>query len=78
MNAAAPKGPNTKWAVERRRFTDTGSETFRIGTVSWVGDGYRFTSNVASHGNSRKSHPTFEACLPRWVGYPDSCETRAI
>jgi hypothetical protein len=67
--------PTTRWAVERRL---TDGHVIKLGSVRWDGDGYRFTSHVASHGNSRKSHPTFEACLPRWVGYPDHCETRAL
>lgn len=71
--------PNTRWAVERRFFKDNGpDEICRIGTVRYDGEGYRFTSNVASHGNSRKSHPTFDACMPRWVHYPNGCETREL
>jgi hypothetical protein len=66
----------TKWAVERRLADGT---VARLGTVHRVAiNGYRFVSNVAGHGNSRKGHPTFEACLPRWVGYPDRCETRVL
>lgn len=75
---ATDKAPCTKWAVEHRAFTQNGDVVTRLGTVAWKGDGYRFTSNVASHGNSRKSHPTFEACMPRWVRYPDGCETRCL
>lgn len=68
-----------KWAVEKRLFNENGgTDMWRLGTVVLRDDGYRFTSNVASHGNSRKAHSTFEACLPRWVGYPDGCETRRL
>jgi hypothetical protein len=36
---------------------------------------WRFLPNVSGKSPSRKYHPTFEKCLPRWVGYPDSCES---
>lgn len=71
-----------KWAVERRAFNggDQPDTLVRLGTVTRVGygGGYRFTSNVASHGNSRKLHKTFAQACPRWVGYPDGCETREL
>lgn len=38
-------------------------------------EGWRFIPNVASHKSSRKFHATMERCVPRWVGYPDHCET---
>lgn len=69
------KKPTTRWAVERRL---ADGSVYRLGSVRVTDGGYRFTSNVGSHGNSRKSHPTLKACLPRWVGYPDRCETRAL
>jgi len=71
---------NTSWAVERRLVTRDGKSscTWRIGSVRKTWEGFRFTSHVASHKSSRKAHPTFEACLPRWTGYPDKCETRRI
>jgi hypothetical protein len=49
--------------------------TYRLGTAVDYPDGWRFISNVAAHKNSRKFHPTMEKCLPRWVGYPDHCES---
>jgi hypothetical protein len=35
---------------------------------------WRFLPNMLGRMASRHFHPTFEACLPRWVGYPDSCD----
>jgi hypothetical protein len=52
-----------------------GGSSYRLGTAVQREDGWRFISNVASHKNSRKSHPTMEKCLPRWLGYPDSCRS---
>ena len=37
--------------------------------------GWRFVPNVSSRRPSRYEHKTWEACLPRWVGYPDYCES---
>jgi hypothetical protein len=37
--------------------------------------GWRFFPRVSGREPSRKFYPTLEACLPRWVGYPDSCES---
>lgn len=67
------------WAVERRL---PDGQVFRLGTVVLRGDclgfGYRFIPAVSSRKPSRKVHATFEKCLPRWVGYPDNCETRKL
>jgi hypothetical protein len=35
------------------------------------GFGWRFFPSVAGRQPSKKSYPTLEACLPRWIGYPD-------
>jgi hypothetical protein len=59
-----------------RRLADGG--LFRLGSAVKKADGWRFFSNVASHRGSRKFHPTFVACLPRWVGYPNRCETEYL
>lgn len=64
------------YAVERR--TADMATVSRLGTVSKGCDGYRFIPNVSGRKPSRKAHPTMEACLPRWVGYPDRCETRVL
>lgn len=69
------KEPTTRLAVERRL---ADGSVARLGTVNKVGNGYFFISNVASHGNSRKAHPTLKDCLPSWVGYPNRCETREL
>lgn len=55
-----------------------GGGTYTLGTAVRYNEGWRFLSNVASHKSSRKYHPTMEACLPKWVGYPDHCESEAV
>ena len=40
--------------------------------------GWRFLPNVASRKPSRKAHKTMERCLPRWVGYPDHCQSEEV
>lgn len=60
-----------------RRLQD--GSTYRLGTAVQYQDGsWRFISNVTSHKSSRKYHPTMKRCIPRWVGYPDRCESEAI
>lgn len=59
-----------------RRLQD--GSVYRLGTAVEYADGWRFISNVASHKSSRKYHSTMEKCLPRWVGYPDRCESVAV
>jgi hypothetical protein len=56
-----------------RRLAD--GSTYHLGSAVRYADGWRFLSNVASHSNSRKTHPAMEKCVPRWVGYPDKCES---
>lgn len=63
------------WAVER---TLGSGDVLRLGTVRWVGDGYRFFPNVAGRKPSRKTFGSIAASLPRWVGYPCRCETRGL
>ncbi len=48
---------------------------YRIGTAYQNENGWRFIPSDAVHRCSRKSHPTMEKCIPRWVGYPDGCES---
>ena len=57
-----------------RRDVVTGSERV-LGTLVKRHDGWWFMSNVASHGNSRKAHQTWEAALPRWTGGINAVET---
>jgi len=59
-----------------RRLPD--GSVYRLGTAVGTEAGWRFFPNVASRRSSRKAHPTMEKCLPRWVGYPDSCESREL
>ena len=56
-----------------RRLSD--GSVFRLGTAVQYESGWRFISGSTSHGNSRKFHPTMERCIPRWVGYPNKCES---
>lgn len=51
---------------------------YHLGTAVEFAGGWRFLSNVSSHKSSRKLHATMKKCLPRWVGYPDHCESVAI
>jgi len=54
--------------------------TYCLGTAIYYSSygGWRFLPNVSGHSISRKFWPTWEACLPRWVGYPDRCQTRPV
>jgi len=47
---------------------------------SVLGDpgGWRFFPNVSGRKPSLKRHATMEKCLPRWVGYPDHCESMKV
>jgi hypothetical protein len=56
-----------------RRLPD--GSRYRLGTAVRYLDRWRFLSNVASHRSSRKYHSTMKSCVPRWVGYPDYCES---
>ena len=44
-----------------------------LGAASFNGSGWRFLPAVSGHKPSRKLHPTWEACIPRWVHYPNGC-----
>lgn len=50
----------------------------KLGTAVNYTDGWKFIPNGSSHKVSRKFHPTMEKCLPRWLGYPDMCESVAV
>lgn len=49
--------------------------TYRLGTAAKNEAGWRFLPAVSGRKTSTKAHETWEECLPRWVGYPDGCET---
>jgi hypothetical protein len=59
-----------------RRLND--GSTYHLGTAVQSNLGWRFIPNVSSHRSSRKFHPTMAKCLPRWVGYPDRCDSFAV
>ena len=48
---------------------------YRLGTAFKNDRGWKFYPHVAGRRPSAKFHVTWEACLPRWVGYPDACES---
>ena len=50
-----------------------------VGTLGHAinyGKGWKFYPQVAGRHASRKFHSTMEACLPKWIGYPDRCVVR--
>jgi hypothetical protein len=51
---------------------------YRLGTAVHYDYGWKFISNVSSHKSSRKFHETMERCVPRWVGYPNHCESEEV
>jgi hypothetical protein len=59
-----------------KRFPD--GTSFKLGVAVNGPEGWRFLPNVSGHKISRKSHPTMEKCLPRWLGYPDRCESEVV
>ena len=67
---------NVCYFVVERRLAD--GTVGKLGSVRKARDGYRFNPSVFGYKASRKGHPTLEACLPKWVGYPDRCETREV
>lgn len=62
-----------------RRFHGTNEKpgyTFGyLGCAVQLAEGWKFIPLVSGKSTSRKFHATWEKCLPRWVGYPDSCES---
>ena len=56
-----------------RRLND--GTLYMLGAAVEYAEGWRFVPNVAAHKSSRKFHPTMERCVPRWVGYPNKCES---
>jgi len=59
-----------------RRLAD--GTRFLLGTACRNELGWRFIPNVVARKSSRKNHPTLRACLPRWIGYPDHCESEEV
>jgi hypothetical protein len=66
----------------KRRLLGTGGRTYTLGFAVFKDDcggkGWKFFPKVGQHQPSRKYHETWEKCLPRWVGYPDSCESEVV
>jgi len=68
----------TNYRFIRRLAGNGGRDTYHLGTAVHTEQGWRFIPNVSGRKSSRKFHPTMEKCLPRWVGYPDRCESMAV
>ncbi len=66
----------TSYRFFRRTMPDGGKAL--LGTATKRSDGWRFVPNTSGRKPSRKAHPTMEKCLPKWVGYPDRCESEAV
>jgi len=62
------------------KFTRTLADgtVFILGYAAESGAGWRFIPHRADRRPSRKAHDTWEQCIPRWVGYPDQCESEVI
>lgn len=57
-----------------------GGKPYKLGeAIFYPTSGWRFVPEVRFLLNgrriSRKFWPTMESCIPRWVGYPDGCES---
>lgn len=56
--------------------SDPASDRYLVGVAAYHKDkGWRFFPRISGKLPSRVYHPTWEKCVPRWVGYPDRCET---
>jgi hypothetical protein len=71
-------GPTpTETIVVVRRFADG-----KCGLLGFAGyvthHGWRFIPHGSGRFPSRRFWPTWEACLPDWVGYPGGCETMTL
>jgi hypothetical protein len=44
-----------------------------LGAATRNSRGWLFLPAVSGHKPGRKRHSTWEACLPRWVNYPNGC-----
>jgi hypothetical protein len=59
---------------------------YHLGTAIYYSDcyrdGWRFEPSLAQRNAGRKrsrgTYPTMEKCLPRWLGYPNHCESVEI
>ena len=58
-----------------RRFPN--GDASRLGHASYRPDlGWKFFPANARNKPSRKFWETMDGCLPRWLHYPDGCESR--
>jgi hypothetical protein len=55
-----------------------GGSIFKLGTAVQHSRSWRFIPNVAGRKPSSKFHATMRECLPRWIGYPNRCESVAV
>lgn len=49
-----------------------------IGMVSLFNKGWKFNPYIFGRNRSTKFHETWEKAIPKWVGYPNSCETEVV
>jgi hypothetical protein len=61
----------------RRRLAGT-DKVYEIGRCQLGPCGWRFFPLTTAHSISRKAWPSWESCIPRWVGYPHRCETEVV
>ena len=52
-----------------------GSKGPIIGFCVEYRDGWRFMPNMCSRKPSKKSHATWEKCIPRWTGHPNATQS---
>lgn len=64
--------------VEYVRRPAGGGTPFVLGSATRTNKGWTFHPNVAGRKPSRFPHASLEKCLPRWIGYPDYCESRLV
>jgi hypothetical protein len=61
------------WRFNR---SEADSDRYLVGVATYfAGQGWRFNPRVSGRKPSRRFYLTWEECVPRWVGYPDRCET---
>jgi len=43
-----------------------------------LGGWWRFVSLIKGRPSTRWAHRTMEDCLPKWLDYPDGCESEVV
>jgi hypothetical protein len=60
----------------QRRFPD--GRLYEVGLCQRLASGWKFFPKTTAHAPSRKTWPTWEACIPRWVGHPLKTEIEIV